>query len=136
MVPDRFTTFFTPGNTDECWEWQGSRFINGYGRLYVNGVAFYAHRLAHEHFVGPIPNGLVIDHLCRNKLCVNPTHLETVTSGENTIRGMHPNMVTHREKRCRRGHEIVGYNALLNATNGRKQCRRCRDDAQRRRRAA
>jgi hypothetical protein len=70
------------GYTTPCWVWLGSRSPEGYGRI---GVA-YAHRISYERHVGPIPEDLHIDHLCRNKTCVNPEHLEPVTQAENQRR--------------------------------------------------
>lgn len=72
-----------------CWEWTGALGSeNGYGRFWVGGVdgtATYAHRFAYERMVGPIPAGFVIDHLCRNRVCVNPSHLRACTQKENTL---------------------------------------------------
>ena len=69
---------------DECWEWRAFIRPNGYGQFNKNE---YAHRVSYEEFVGPIPEGLVIDHLCRNRSCINPEHLEPVTQHENLLRG-------------------------------------------------
>lgn len=74
-------------NGDECWEWLGSKDTTGYGRVSRDGVTRPAHRVAYEYLVGPIPGGLYIDHLCLNKGCVNPTHMEPVTHAENIRRG-------------------------------------------------
>lgn len=74
--------------TDECWHWQGHVSQLGYGQFTMDGLTVLAHRFAYEDVVGPIPNGLVIDHLCRVRDCVNPEHLEVVTQAENTRRGL------------------------------------------------
>ncbi len=113
---DRFTTFVELAD-DGCWEWTGTRQTNGYGAFGVDGQTLRAHRWAYEHFVGPIPVGLQIDHLCRNRACVNPDHLEPVTSGENTRRAMR----TH----CVNGHEFTPDNTYVPA-DGKRYCRECR----------
>lgn len=69
-----------------CWVWQGTGTKTGYGQISVEGSQRYAHRVSYELHVGPIPDGLQIDHLCRNTSCVNPAHLEPVTGAENTRR--------------------------------------------------
>lgn len=73
-----------------CWDWIGSLTKAGYGHLRQGGrgePVIYAHRYSHEIFSGPIPEGMQIDHLCRNRRCVNPAHLEIVTNKENGRRG-------------------------------------------------
>lgn len=72
--------------TPKCWNWTGSKSANGYGLFSLNGGNVRAHRCSHVMFIGPIPKGLVIDHLCGNKMCVRPAHLEAVTNGENIRR--------------------------------------------------
>lgn len=80
MTPhERFWPKAEVGEDSECWPWVGSRDPYGYGRLKINGKFRGAHRLAYELSVGSIPEGLEIDHLCRNRCCVNPAHLEPVT---------------------------------------------------------
>lgn len=92
-VADRFWRMVRSAKPGECWEWVGSRRA-GYGRMAVGRPAglprdtvITAHRIAYEMLIGPIPEGLVIDHLCRNKSCVNPAHLEAVSQRENVLRG-------------------------------------------------
>lgn len=70
-----------------CWLWQGEMNRNGYGRVWVNGKRLMSHRVTYELLVGPIADGLVLDHLCKNRACCNPEHLEPVTIRENTLRG-------------------------------------------------
>jgi HNH endonuclease len=105
-----------------CWEWTGSRSTNGYGQLW-NGVRLVvAHRIAYELFVGPIPAGLELDHLCRVRHCVNPGHLEAVTHSENALRA--PHVIRRRtQTHCKRGHSLA--EAYINA-KGYRCCRVCR----------
>lgn len=77
------------GHPAGCWEWTGAKNDSGYGQLRSGqGRLVYAHRLAFEMYVGPIPEGMVIDHLCRTPSCVNPLHLEAVSVSENAQRGV------------------------------------------------
>jgi hypothetical protein len=96
---------------DGCWIWIGSIAPNGYGKFSVekNKVrkCFNAHRWAYEYFVGPIRAGLTLDHLCRNRRCVNPSHLEPVTIRENLIRGEGVSAVNIRKTHCPKGHPLV-----------------------------
>ena len=87
--------------TDDCWIWTAQRTKHGYGQVRQNKVSRMAHRVAYEWLVGPIPEGLVIDHLCENPACVNPAHLEPVTNSTNVIRAYGGT--------CRFGHPLDGY---------------------------
>ena len=102
-----------------CWEWTGYRTTSGYGRVQVDGRSGYSHRVMYETTVGPIPDGLQLDHLCRNPPCCNPDHLEPVTPRENTRRGSGHGKETH----CPQGHPYEGDNLKL--YRGRRYCRTC-----------
>lgn len=108
--------------TNLCWEWDGSRDKSGYGYIRLGREKHGAHRASYEAFVGPIPDGLVIDHLCRNPCCVNPIHLEPVTPHENSLRGATA-MKTSRVN----GHEFSVENTRFTKTKYgvRRSCRAC-----------
>lgn len=108
-----------------CLNWLGSRKRSGHGLFRIGGRNVYAHRWAWEEWNDPIPEGLVIDHLCRNPSCVNPDHLEVVTQRENVLRGMAPAAHNARKRTCDRGHEFV-------KRDGRRRCPRCDREAKRR----
>lgn len=98
---------------DGCWNWTGS-LSNGYGKINSGGSCGHplrAHRVIYELLVGKIPTGMVIDHLCKNRKCVNPVHMEVVTQKENVNRGK----ISIRLKtgKCRRGHLLVGKNLYM-----------------------
>lgn len=109
----------------ECWEWQG--FFGGagkYPRMQCGGRSQpqkTVHREMYKHFIGPIPDGLTMDHLCENKKCVNPLHVEPVTTKENLQRA-------YEDYVCPRGHELTGDNLYI-ASRGHRECRKCRNDA-------
>lgn len=117
-----------------CWEWRAYRAkISGYGFFNVTKrKQVGAHRVSYELHIGPIPEGLEPDHLCRNRGCVCPWHLEAVTHRENCIRGMSPNAINARKTHCKRGHL---YNAASTGTRktrpGTRWCKICRNDLRR-----
>lgn len=111
------------GNPGECWRLPDGVATpngNGYVRIHVDRERWFAHRLAYTIFVGPIPEGLVVDHVCHNKdgscpggptclhrQCVNPAHLEAVTQAVNALRGLSPAAANARRDTCSQGHPLV-----------------------------
>ena len=124
--------------TDSCWFWTGAKIQGGYGSFTDGrGSSVPAHRLAYELLVGPIPEGLVIDHLCRTPGCVNPSHLEPVTVRENTMRGESGSARNARKTHCDNGHAFSISNTYLYPRSSRKRrCRACKREKQRQTRAA
>lgn len=116
-TPERFARKYEC-QSDGCWRWVGYCTADGYGRFWTGSTMAIAHRWSYEHFVGPIPSGFVIDHLCRNRACVNPAHLEAVTFNENVRRGARA-----RQTHCKHGHEFTPENTYLGC--GARQCRTC-----------
>lgn len=107
--------------TDGHWLWQAAiDKPSGYGIITIDGVVKKAHRVSYEEFVGPIPEGLHIDHVCRVRACVNPLHLEPVTCLENVRRGQGNGSQTH----CKHGHLFDEANTYV--YQGRRVCRTCR----------
>lgn len=117
-----------------CWNYTGSIFPNGYGQFYFDGMSRGAHRVAYILWRGPIPDGLVIDHLCRNPRCFNPDHLEAVSQRENTMRGDTPARKNAAKEVCIRGHN--NWRVVLNRGTLVRSCRTCMNEQKRAYRAA
>ncbi len=107
-----------------CWEWQGAQNGKGYGVFGNGGQQVYVHRFAYEYFKGEIPQTLEIDHLCRNRRCVNPDHLEVVTRQVNQLRGMSVSGQAARKTHCPQGHLYDLFNTRFYKSGGRI-CRTC-----------
>jgi hypothetical protein len=112
---------------DGHWLWRAATAANGYGRFAVSKKDIrQAHRVAYELLVGPIPEGLEIDHLCRVRHCVRPEHLELVTRRENLLRGEGVSAKAARTGRCRHGHDDWHVRP-----SGKRLCRTCARDRER-----
>lgn len=126
---ERFWEQVQPEPNTGCWLWTGClAHENGYARFSVFGRQLQVHRWAYEYFVGPIPEGLHLDHLCRVRSCVNPAHLEPVTNRENALRGISFSAVNAKKTHCVNGHELSGDNLrITRERNGRRGrgCRAC-----------
>lgn len=124
-------------NEQGCMLWLGALASHGYGRFRLNGRIARAHRVSYEIANGPIPDGMVIDHVkakgCTNRHCVAPDHLEAVTQRENVLRGGGSTAANVRKTHCPRGHEYTPENTY--AHKGRRYCRACQQETTRRRRA-
>lgn len=136
---DRFAEKIALTDTG-CIEWIAGTNGVGYGSfhprpLWGDNPKVYAHRWSYEHLVGPIPEGLHLDHLCRNPLCVNPEHLEPVTVAVNVLRGVSSPARNARKTHCLAGHPLGGSNLYVTPSTGYRKCRECsrRRDAGRRR---
>lgn len=134
-----------------CWDWQGSKYKQGYAKTSCAGVTLRVHKILYKGMIGDIPEGRELDHLCRNRGCVNPSHLESVTHAENIRRGAISRGLTgescqrsyrganwvpsdttggwHKAE-CKRGHRMIGENVRTTSVGGR-QCRACKRLAQR-----
>lgn len=130
-VGDRFWHRVSMGAESDCWPWMDRLDPDGYGLIWGNSHNLRAHRVAYELLVGAIPAGLVIDHLCRNRRCVNPTHMEAVTPAENTRRGDAARV--QKTGICLHGHAMTPSNTYRRPDNpSQGACRTCRNDACRR----
>jgi hypothetical protein len=122
---ERFHDKWMPVTESGCHLWVGAVNEKGYGLFSLNGRRVRAHRVAYEKTKGPIPPEKQIDHLCRVPCCVNPNHLELVTSRENTLRGYGPTALHMRKTHCRNGHPLSGSNLSITKNGKKGLFRRC-----------
>lgn len=115
---------------DGCWIWTGGKQSMGYGWVYIPKLGMrLAHRFTYATLIGPIPEGLELDHLCRVPTCVNPEHLEPVTHRENVLRGQSPTAIHAAKTHCKRGHPFDERNTIWIGTH--RRCRECVNASQR-----
>lgn len=130
-LPARFWDKVIPEPNSGCWLWIGGTTTAGYGMTTVstNRIGF-AHRFAYESLVGPISDGLQVDHLCRTRCCVNPAHMEPVTHRENTLRGVGFAAVNAAKVSCPKGHPYDEQNTYQVTTKKgpSRRCRQCNRD--------
>lgn len=132
----RFSEKYVPEPNSGCWLWTGG-VRDGYGVMSLRGRHENAHRVAYRHFVGPISEGMVVDHLCRVRCCVNPAHLEPVTQQKNVRRGetglnlMEQAEAIRTASHCQNGHEYTPDNTYFRKS-GTRRCKTCTLEANRR----
>lgn len=108
-----------------CWEWTGAKLQSGYGSVRFEGRSRVVHRVTWEQTHGPVADGLQIDHLCRNRACANPSHLEPVTQAENLRRGRGVCALNALKTKCPKGHPLNEENTYVDP-RGYRDCRICR----------
>jgi hypothetical protein len=112
-------------NGTPCWEWLGRKDDGGYGDFDLDNKSIKAHIFSYEYLIGPRSNELELDHLCRNRSCVNSTHLEQVTHRENILRGLSFAARNAKKTHCPSGHEYTPENTRMLPNNSGRRCRTC-----------
>ena len=128
---ERIAARMKPGGHEDCWETTYAKQPTGYAQVWIDGRPKLLHRVVYEAAVGVIPDGMVIDHLCRNRACCNPAHLEVVTNRENILRGEGLSAKNAKKTHCKHGHEFTEENTY--AYRGKRYCRACQAAAKKRR---
>ena len=127
-LPKRFWSKVTLDAVSGCWLWSAALSHadddGGYGVFWFNGKLQRAHRVSYAELVGPIPKGLTLDHLCRVRQCVNPSHLEPVSDRTNILRGSGASAINYRKTSCKHGHPLIEEN-LFNLKRGWRSCKAC-----------
>lgn len=125
---DTETRFWAKVNkTNDCWLWIGWHTSLNYGLIKINGKSVLAHRYSYELVNGKIPNGKVLDHLCRTPACVRPAHLEAVSQRENLKRAVnHISMIRAAKTHCIHGHALSGDNLYVRK-DGKRACKTCKN---------
>lgn len=126
----RFTKFIQLDILSGCWIWKGALDKEGYGIFSIGKKNKRAQRLSYEHWNGKLIKNLTIDHLCRNRACVNPEHLEQVTNKENLARGQGFGALNSKKTHCPKGHPLSGEN-LYQRSDGRRVCWICKKETDR-----
>ena len=120
LLKSRVLLMVEPVTESGCWIWDRCLNAKGYGILYIFNRRMLAHRAVYELFCGEIPNGLTLDHLCRVRCCVNPSHLEPVTQKVNLLRGLAPSAICARKTVCKDGHPLT-----KSPKESKRRCKTC-----------
>lgn len=134
---DRFKEKYTIDPSTKCWNWTACTDRDGYGCFrfsHESGKSSWgkAYTFSYEHFVGVIPDGMQIDHKCRNRACVNPDHLRVMTLIENVMIGNSPPAKNARKTHCKHGHSLNGDNLYVQPSTGYRYCRTCKRESEKR----